>query len=234
MHVTKFRTWQGFRDELLALSSRVSAREERLIFRGQADSRWTVRTTLDRHRSFETDLKRDEYYQRLLEEFQREAIVVEADPQRLSKRKDALDLLARHHGLPSPVLDWTESPYVASFFAFEEATRTGKGSVAVWVLDRTRLSEGGVMIEIIDDVELLQYNPRALRQQEVFLRIRSGLRPLEEIIPDALRKLEVPRGARTAAVCDLAAMTITASSLFPDLDGAARTSAHRVGLEFGV
>ena len=27
----------------------------------------------------------------------------------------------RHHGFPSPLLDWTLSPYIAAFFAFNEA-----------------------------------------------------------------------------------------------------------------
>jgi hypothetical protein len=39
----------------------------------------------------------------------------------------------RHFKFPSPLLDWSRSPYVAAFFAFNDATSQSDGHVAIFV-----------------------------------------------------------------------------------------------------
>jgi len=204
-------------------------RRHQLIFRGQSNSSYHLRTTLDRWRSFASDIERESCVARLLDEFRRELSHLELGS--LSELSgDAFELLARHQGLPSPLMDWTRSPYVAAYFAFEGALPAKAPYVAIWEIDRARLPELSDFIDIIEDHRLIEFNRRARRQHGVLLRVLTVTRPLEELLGSALTKYEIPSSEAAWALGELDEMGLSATNLFSDMEAAARTAQFRVSI----
>ena len=107
-----------------------------LLFRGQANSSWSIETTLERARPQFTELA--DYYRAVaiaktqVETFTNRRWEDIDYPKLLKLLENYNDfrfaslpsyeflVYLRHHGFPSPLLDWTRSLYVAAFFAFQE------------------------------------------------------------------------------------------------------------------
>lgn len=114
------------------------------LFRGQSNSKWALETTLER---FTTTRFTDQSYLALMLRINR---IIEShtgydwkvDPSlnpweieteiRHSPPFYEFMVYLRHHGFPSPLLDWTRSPYIAAFFAFRDAKPGNHKSVAIY------------------------------------------------------------------------------------------------------
>lgn len=97
------------------------------LFRGHGNADWKLKTTLERRT--ENRIYMDEYYNTIkrikpeIESFTCKSWEVEykepGDTFMIAKLP-GIDyvIYLRHHGFPSPLLDWTRSFYIAAFFAF--------------------------------------------------------------------------------------------------------------------
>lgn len=113
------------------------------LFRGQADSRWALEDTLSRVRKNETETAYlgalrhlakmvSSYTVKDWTEAVKEIQKWFAERQSLGEGEDialssppgyAFMVYLRHLGYPSPLLDWTTSPYIAAYFAFADLDR---------------------------------------------------------------------------------------------------------------
>jgi hypothetical protein len=132
--------WEDFQVWLRKLrEERLPQVSANLLFRGHGDSNWKLETTLERSgwslaslREYYlltlriaptvatfADAKTPDYDQGILEKFSIKESILEVNPFYDLPSYQFMTYL-RHHGFPSPLLDWSESPYVASFFAFRD------------------------------------------------------------------------------------------------------------------
>ena len=103
---------------------------KRFIYRGQADKKWPIETTIRRQLK-NLKVRKDFYNSREqsnIDIFKSRAhLYLNHLPSKTESYKNTLEWLAlmQHFGAPTRLLDWTYSPFVAAFFALETIPSDG-------------------------------------------------------------------------------------------------------------
>lgn len=228
--------WLGFNE---LINTNFLARNK-FIYRGQMNCAWELKTTLQRATE-KLESKQKNKILGILDEFK-----YASRGRRGSNPPDNLEkndwwALAQHHGLFTPLLDWTESPYVAAFFALENEECLAAQYVAVYAFSRLaceQLASSGIDNEIEFIRPLSNENPRLISQRGLFTKTKyEG--PIETWVKKhclnrekaILVKIMIPSNQREIALTSLNRMNVNHLSLFPDLDGASKYCNLKVTLK---
>ena len=245
--VFRLESWEAF----LALITKPPY--SNWAFRGERDERWPLYSSLSRYfQNF--GVARDawpEQESRILRIFKRKA------HQFLDKPPDHHDdfqwmALMQHHGAPTRLIDFTWSPYVAAFFAMERTLADG----VVWAMNPARIDSARADRPLRMDPRTKghfaryflkgknrfiwmgepQTMHRRLIAQSATFAVPGVLdMPIEDILSDSdqeniLAKIILPNPVREVGMRELYRMNITYATLFPDLDGLAKSMGYE--LEF--
>ena len=232
---SEFKTW----------ADQARTQHQCTAFRGHGSNAFSLQTTLSRvgrtrmHRYCFNELP---HFKNLLEA----SMNMRFD---LSNAEDYATVvgLAQHHGLPTPLLDWTASPYVAAFFALSDAIEMAQNRnevkfARVYGLTQAFINRSSPPIVTISAnkpyvLSLMvspRHNPRLLAQQGRFLV--TNIQNVESYIQfterqDKMRHLyavDIPIGEAPRALEDLAFMGLTAATMFPGLDGVGKMIRHQM------
>lgn len=262
METRKLSNWENFETELRSIELEISSFKKtphdyisEPLYRGQSKTSYKLETTLDRY--FKRPVKFDSYQRYLtsvkpaIESFTEQKFVFDfrnepepgwkfmGDVKFLKGQYEYMAYL-RHHGFPSPLLDWSKSPYVALYFAYEDAIPSEDVAVYVYVEHLGRGKGGSVgSPEIATFGHYVPSHKRHFLQQsqytacikkdgdtwfycshdEAFIQSQGD--------HDLVIKLELPSGEKEKILAKLDTMNINAFSLFGSEEGLMKMLAFR-------
>ena len=236
-----FDSWGDFKASLSEkLFDSLEFERGRYLFRGHSNPHWHLTSTFDRMFLNQPKAKRLRIAEDLLSLFKRNLEAHEMPDE--AKNNDAILLsLGQHYGLPTRLLDWSESPYIAAFFSYNSQIirRVSDSQIAIWVLDTTHpIWSSHYGVEIVDVPTF--GNKRIRNQAGKFTLARTPFASLEEYVEAhgdsgrSLQKLLLPANVAAEALADLDAMGIHHGTVYPEIEGAAQYALFRTVLKNGA
>jgi len=174
--MTDIMTWKNYKDWV----SELAKSKRNYYCRGHADEKWKLQTTFHRE-TVRSAITLPEYLNTIIPEVHFHISAVLNEIIDLSKKEEfgAFLALIQHHGFPTPLLDWTLSPYIAAYFAFKEVNDQYPVSdyVKIYLFDYVEWTRSYEQPLDLRDMNIkyvsivrpyARFNPRIVPQQSAF------------------------------------------------------------------
>ena len=248
-------TWEDFERKLVEIHKQNEtmhqegklSRMEYPLFRGVKDNRYQLKSTLDRIQegmSFS-------YYLEIIKVAREYIATCTGKKWDLETKEPEISLgtlklplptyefmaYLRHNGFPSPLIDWTKSPYIAAYFAFGDVySKTEhvsifvyKGKGDIMCVDRPSMWRLGPSIKTFRTHFLQQSEYSICYRKENDEFYFANHEEVEKDIEDegVLIRYDIPASERQKVLKNLDLMNITAYSLFESESSLMETLALR-------
>jgi hypothetical protein len=264
MKEKRLNSWEEFETEVSAIFVDLEKKRKEtpiyvssFLFRGHSKESWKLKTTLERYSN--KDYSIIDYYHILgaiepaVASFTSKQwnfdpnLKIDESDYGPPPRYDFMVYL-RHHGFPSPLLDWSNSPYVAAFFAFQPRPEKEDENVAIYSYiehygsgKRRNIQQAQIIglgpyvhthkrhfiqqckyticKKLVIDDDRIENNYYYSNHEEAFQR--------NEIKQDILTKYLIPRTERAKVLSKLDFMNINSYSLFANEESLMATLAYQ-------
>jgi hypothetical protein len=242
--VVELTSWKYFHDFI----SQKMLNYSHYVWRGQRDAEWGLVSSFDRETRTSLSAPRATVALEHLERFKL-AIRGRRGPHPASfSEVDDWWALGQHNSLATPLLDWTDSPFVALYFAYAKPSRPSGGKRAVWALGAFDRKNAEIIASHSGDDEPptlnfvrphLDESARLVSQAGLFTRAPLGISVDQWVRKNfsgvtkgaCLVKLVLPELGRTECLRTLNRMNINHLTLFPDIYGAAQHCNTRLRID---
>ena len=220
----KLKSWEEFSNVVLMF------KDKDIICRGQSSSSYKLESSLTRmiKNNKDTDLL-------MKRQFDKFKFMTKGRFDTANKEDDNFWAIGQHFGLATPLLDWTTSPYIALFFAFEKE-KTNTSHRSVFFLKRSTILDNQ---EENSNIKIIQSNyddnHRVIAQAGLFTKVKDIRKTVDDAIKIDFNKkkstesiillrVDIPNLEKDREDClkYLNKANINQATLFPDLEGVSK------------